>query len=74
MQHPGEQRGESAAERQKWRDDVLGTSEDDFKVFAKALGKVAQTGSVSVVGSQSALDEANKALPDDKKLIVDKAF
>jgi Zn-dependent M16 (insulinase) family peptidase len=66
--------GESAAERQKWRDDVLGTSEDDFKVFAKALGKVAQTGSVSVVGSQSALDEANKALPDDKKLIVDKAF
>merc|ERR1712146_169311 len=29
--------GESASDRQKWRDQVLGTSERDFKDFASAL-------------------------------------
>ena len=31
-------------------------------------------GSVAVVGSQAAFDEANKALADKSKLNVDKAF
>ena len=66
--------GESAEDRQKWRDEVLGTSESNFKDFAKNLAKVSESGSVAVVGSQAALDDANKNLPADKQLKVDKAF
>merc|ERR1719230_787496 len=66
--------GESAEDRQKWRDEVLNTSETDFKDFATALKKVSESGSVAVVGSQAALDEANKDLSANNKLNVDKAF
>lgn len=66
--------GESSGDRQKWRDQVLNTSEKDFKDFASALKKVSESGSVAVVGSQAAFDEANKALADKSKLNVDKAF
>lgn len=66
--------GESASDRQKWRDQVLGTSERDFKDFASALERVSESGSVAVVGSQAAFDEANKSLTDKNKMSVDKAF
>ena len=66
--------GESSGDRQKWRDQVLNTSEKDFKDFASALKKVSESGSVAVVGSQAAFDEANKALVDKSKLNVGKAF
>lgn len=66
--------GETASERQQWRDEVLKTSDKDFKDFAAALKRVSESGSVAVVGSQAAFDEANKGLPDNNKLNVDKAF
>ena len=66
--------GESPADRQKWRDEVLGTSESNFKDFATNLQKVTDAGTVAVVGSQAALDDANAALPTEQKLKVDKAF
>ena len=64
--------GESPADRQKWRDEVLGATEGDFKAFAKSLENVSRVGSVAVVGSQAAIDEANKNLKN--KMKVDKAF
>ena len=66
--------GETAQDRQKWRDEVLSTSESDFKHFAKNLQKVTDSGSVAVVGSQAALEDANANLAVDKKLKIDKAF
>lgn len=64
--------GETAPDRQKWRDEVLGSTENDFKEFAKNLENVSKVGSVAVVGSQAAIDEANKNLA--KKMKVVKAF
>lgn len=64
--------GESAADRQRFRDELLGTSAADFKDFARRLGAVKEVGRTVVFGSQSALDEANKSLPT--KLKLDQAF
>jgi len=65
---------ESAEDRQRWRDEILSCSEKDFKDFAKRLSVVKETGSVVVVGSESALTAANDNLPNDKKLKVERAF
>jgi Zn-dependent M16 (insulinase) family peptidase len=65
--------GESAADRQKWRDQVLGTNPADFKDFAEKLRKIKSDGSVVVFGSQAALDAASAELGENK-LIVEQAF
>ena len=52
MQHL---RGEDAAGRQQRRDSVLGTSADDLRQIAAALEKIAQSGTVKVVGSAEAV-------------------
>jgi Zn-dependent M16 (insulinase) family peptidase len=51
--------GESDEDRQRLRDQVLGTTAADFRALADVLHKVSEHGRVVVVGSQEALDEAN---------------
>ena len=51
--------GESAEERQRLRDQVLGTTAADFRAFADVLDTVREAGSVVVLGAKDALDEAN---------------
>jgi Zn-dependent M16 (insulinase) family peptidase len=46
-------------ERQRIREEVLGTSVDDFKQFALMLEKVAQQGEVVILGSADAIEKAN---------------
>lgn len=55
-------------DRQKWRDQVLSTTNKDFNEFAERLQLVAERGSVAVVGSNSAFEEAKANLGDDFKL------
>lgn len=64
--------GESAADRQRYRDELLSTSPKEFKDFASRLQAVKDVGCTVVFGSQSALDDANKNLA--KKIKVDNAF
>jgi hypothetical protein len=68
--------GEQPADRQKWRDEVLGTNPKDFQAFAQQLKGLNAPGAASVVvfGSQAAIDAANEALPEGSKLAVESAF
>ena len=54
--------------RQKMREEVLSTNGEDFIAFGEALEKVAQSESVAVIGSQSALEGANIGLKVTKVL------
>jgi len=45
--------------RQQTRDEVLGTTVQDFKQFAAVLERVAQNGEVVVLGSADAINKAN---------------
>jgi len=47
-------------ERQRIRDEVLGTKADDFKSFAHVLAKLNKAGEVVVLGSADAIEKANK--------------
>ena len=47
-------------ERQRIREEVLGTSADNFKAFARVLEEVAKQGKVVVLGSVEAIEKANK--------------
>jgi Zn-dependent M16 (insulinase) family peptidase len=55
--------GETDEERQHMREEVLGTTIDDFKSFGRVLEAVAKTGIVKVLGSQSAVEEAAAERP-----------
>lgn len=55
--------GESDAERQQVRDEVLGTTLADFHAFADVLDAVKATGRVVIMGSQQALTNANTERP-----------
>merc|ERR1712217_591847 len=66
--------GETQADRQRNRDEVLNCSPDDFKSFGARLEKVSADGSVCVVGSEAALQEANKARSDSAQLKIENAF
>lgn len=46
--------------RQQFRDQVLGTTPDDFKAFGAVLKKVAESGEVVVLGSAEAIARANQ--------------
>ena len=50
-------KNESPATRQKWRDQILGTSKDSFMAMVERLGSWGHT-SISVVGGQRAFDKA----------------
>lgn len=45
--------------RQRWRDDILETSADDFMVFSERLRQTKQL-TQSVVGSRSAIEDAQQ--------------
>ena len=66
--------GESLDSRQRWRNEILNTKTEDFKKFAERLKNVSKNGSVAVVGSQGALEEANKQVEAKDKLTISSAF
>jgi Zn-dependent M16 (insulinase) family peptidase len=51
--------GESDEDRQRLREQVLGTTAADLSALADVLQRVSEQGHVVVLGSQEALDEAN---------------
>lgn len=53
--------GDSDALRQRTRDQVLATTEKDFRAFAEVLAAVQENGLVVVLGSPAAINEANAA-------------
>jgi Zn-dependent M16 (insulinase) family peptidase len=66
--------GETHAERQMHRSQILQASPEDFKQFADRLRKLRQSGSICVFGSQAALEAANKELPADRQLVLEPAI
>jgi Zn-dependent M16 (insulinase) family peptidase len=52
--------GESAAQRQQMRDELLAATSTDFRRFAAVLDQVSQQGHVVVMGSQEAIEKANQ--------------
>ncbi len=59
---------------QQYRDEVLATTQDDFKAFATALGHAKNAGHVIVLGSEDAINEANEKLPKKDRLKVIKVM
>lgn len=55
--------GESDEDRQRFRDQLLGTTAADFLAFADVLDAVAQQGRVVVMGSQEAVSVAEQTRP-----------
>jgi presequence protease len=53
--------GITTDERQRIRDELLGTQPQDFKAFADVLAHINDRGLVVVMGSKEAIDEANAA-------------
>lgn len=51
--------GETDADRQMWREQVLATDAKDFYAFSDVLREVSETGSVVVLGSPVAIEGAN---------------
>ena len=51
--------GESREQRQKIRDEVLGTTVNDFQAFGDVLNQVGEHGSVVVLGAEEAIQQAN---------------
>ena len=50
--------GETDEERQRMRDEVLGTTGADFKAFGRVLEAAREKGLVKVLGSEKAIQEA----------------
>lgn len=67
-------REESLEDRQRYRQEVLNTSIKDFREFAEKLHVAQLEGSNVVFGSESALNEANNELPEEKRLVISKAI
>jgi len=62
---------ETAEDRQRWRDEVLGTSVADFKAFGERLKELtSKRATSSVVGSKKALADANGELPADQQMTI----
>jgi hypothetical protein len=55
--------GESEAIRQQRREEVLATTQRDFRAFSDVLSKVAAGGRVVVLGSPQAIDAASLQRP-----------
>jgi hypothetical protein len=51
--------GNTDANRQQRREEVLGATAEDFRRFGEVLAAVARTGQVAVLGSETAITEAN---------------
>jgi Zn-dependent M16 (insulinase) family peptidase len=64
--------GYSDEERQRVREEVLGTTAKDFRTFSEALSAVAEQGQVVVLGAAEAIEKANSEKPgllDVKKVL-----
>ena len=55
--------GDSDAARQKMREEVLSTTADDIRRFGDAMAAVAAKGRIAVIGSEQAIDGANRERP-----------
>jgi hypothetical protein len=55
--------GDTDGARQQMRDEVLGTTPEDFKAFAEMLDQVKEQGLVKVLGSSGAIDAAAAGHP-----------
>jgi Zn-dependent M16 (insulinase) family peptidase len=66
--------GEPQKDRQKWRDEVLGTTPNDFKDIAKRLKSLEKNGFTVVFGSESALKAANEQLDASNKMVIELAY
>ena len=60
--------GVTREDRQLWRDQVLGTTADEFVEFAERLDKLIDGGSVAAVASEAAIADANGVLPEGRRL------
>jgi len=60
--------GVTTEDRQIWRDQVLGTTPDDFVAFADRLDTLVDGGSVAAVASETAIAQANSVLPEGRRL------
>ncbi|MBN1847596.1 MAG: insulinase family protein [Deltaproteobacteria bacterium] len=56
--------GETDEDRQRIREEVLGTTVSDFKAFSGVLDSVKNNGLVKILGSQSAIQETKTKRPD----------
>jgi Zn-dependent M16 (insulinase) family peptidase len=59
---------------QEYRDEVLATTQDDFKTFAVSLTKAKNIGHVVVLGSEDAINESNEKFGKNDKLNVIKVM
>lgn len=67
--------GETAADRQQWREEVLSTSPTDFSVFGSKLEKlIALPGTLAVFGTQKDLALANDGLPAERQMVINSAL
>ena len=60
--------GETDEFRQNIREQILSTNGEDFIAFGETLEKVSQSNAVTVIGSQSAIENANVGLKVTKVL------
>jgi Zn-dependent M16 (insulinase) family peptidase len=56
--------GESDQDRQRMREEILGTTVSDFKAFAHVLDGIKNNGLVKILGSQEAVQDAMVSRPD----------
>jgi len=60
--------GETAEDRQRWRDEILDTTTEDFKSFGKRMESLKETASSVVIGSKKAITDANEVLSKEDQL------
>lgn len=51
--------GDNDEQRQRWREQILSTTQADFHAFGEVLARLNDKGLVVVLGSQDAIDQAN---------------
>ena len=66
--------GQTVEDRQRYREEVMNTKVQDFRVFSEKLLKVKTEGRTVVFGSESALKQANEVLPKEKALSISRAI
>lgn len=60
--------GISDEARQQYRDELLATTQEDFKTFATILGRAKNAGHIVALGSEEAIKAANEKLGKKEKL------
>jgi Zn-dependent M16 (insulinase) family peptidase len=66
--------GETASDRQQWREEVLSTTPTDFHTFGSKLKRlIGLPGTLAVFGNQKDLALANEGLPRDRQMVINPA-